>query len=221
MAGDPQPPGRAGGQRHARGDSFGGDMANGPSSSSAGWKREPPQTVQSSTGSSPSRSSFAADSGLLPIVRHSPSRVSIFIISAGVASHSGGVGARRGLREVARRCGEGTSIGSVGGITFASGSRARASTEGTCASCTGFKRRRGAFSAAQLALSFIGPCGSRRDACIALDLDYQAITRAESIQTPEALSSGIETLAKKNPHIRRPPSVSTETKERNKELNTK
>ena len=119
MAGDPQPPGRAGGQRHARGDVFGGDMANGPSSSSAGWKREPPQTAQSSTGSSPSSSSFAAASGLRPIVRHSPSRVSIFIISAGVASHSGGVGARRGLREVARRCGEGTSIGSVGGIGVA------------------------------------------------------------------------------------------------------
>ena len=121
MAGDPQPPGRAGGQRHARGDSFGGDMANGPSSSSAGWKREPPQTVQSSTGSSPSRSSFAADSGLLPIVRHSPSRVSIFIISAGVASHSGGVGARRGL--LGRRCGEGTiSRGAVCGLGVACGS---------------------------------------------------------------------------------------------------
>ena len=118
MAGDPQPPGRAGGQRHGRGDNFGGDMANGPSSSSAGRKgcREP-QTGQSS--SSPSSNSFAAESGLLPIVRHSPSRVSIFIISAGVASHSGGVGARRGLREVARRCGEGTSIGSVGGIGVA------------------------------------------------------------------------------------------------------
>ena len=121
MAGDPQPPGRAGGQRHARGDSFGGDMANGPSSSSAGWKREPPQTVQSSTGSSPSRSSFAADSGLLPIVRHSPSRVRIFIISAGVASHSGGVGARRGL--LGRRCGEGTiSRGAVWGLGVACGS---------------------------------------------------------------------------------------------------
>ena len=115
MAGDPQPPGRAGGQRHARGDSFGGDMANGPSSSSAGWKREPPQTAQSSTGSSPSSNMFAAESGLLPIVRHSPSRVSIFIISAGVASHSGGVGGRRGLCDVGRRCGEGTSIGSDGG----------------------------------------------------------------------------------------------------------
>ena len=115
---DPQPPGRAGGQRHARGDSFGGDIANGPSSSSAGWKsRRELQTGQSS--SSPSSSSFAALSGLLPIVRHSPSRVRIFIISAGVASHSGGVGARRGLREVARRCGEGTSIGSVGGIGVA------------------------------------------------------------------------------------------------------
>ena len=116
MAGDPQPPGRAGGQRHARGDVFGGDMANGPSSSSAGWKREPPQTAQSS-GSSPSSSSFAAESGLLPIVRHSPSRVSIFIISAGVASHRGGVGARRGL--LGRRCGEGTSIGSVCGLKVA------------------------------------------------------------------------------------------------------
>ncbi len=122
MAGDPQPPGRAGGQRHTtRGDVFGGDMANGPSSSSAGWKRRTePQMAQSSTGSSPSSSSCAADSGLAPIVRHSPSRVSIFIISAGPASH-GGVGARRGLR-VGRRCGEGTSIGSVGGISVACGS---------------------------------------------------------------------------------------------------
>ena len=119
MARDPQPPGRTGGQRQTRGDNFGGDMANGPSSSSAGLKgRREPQTGQSS--SSPSSNSFAADSGLLPIVRHSPSRVSIFIISAGVASHSGGVGARRGL--LGRRCGEGTSIGSVGGISVACGS---------------------------------------------------------------------------------------------------
>ena len=117
-----QPPGRAGGQRQTRGDVFGGDMANGPSSSSAGWKREPPQTAQSSTGStSPSSSSCAADSGLAPIVRHSPSRVSIFIISAGPA-HSGGVGVRRGLRELGRRRGEGTSIGSVCGNSVACGS---------------------------------------------------------------------------------------------------
>ena len=116
-----QPPGRAGGQRQTRGDVFGGDMANGPSSSSAGWKREPPQTAQSSTGStSPSSSSCAADSGLAPIVRHSPSRVSIFIISAGPL-HSGGVGARCGLRDVGRRCGEGTYIGSVCGISGACG----------------------------------------------------------------------------------------------------
>ena len=117
-----QPPGRAGGQRHVRGDNFGGDMANGPSSSSAGWKREPPQTAQSSTGSaSPSSNSCAAASGLLPIVRHSPSRVRIFIISAGVASHSGGVGARRGL--LGRRCGEGTiSRGAVCGLGVACGS---------------------------------------------------------------------------------------------------
>ena len=95
-------------------------MANGPSSSSAGWKREPPQTAHSS-GSSPSSSnSCAAASGLAPIVRHSPSRVSIFIISAGPL-HSGGVGARRGLR-AGRSRGEGTEIGSVGGISVACGS---------------------------------------------------------------------------------------------------
>ena len=92
-------------------------MANGPSSSSAGWNTAPPQTVQSSTGSSPSSSSCAAASGLAPIVRHSPSRVSIFIISAGPL-HSGGVGARRGLR-AGRSRGEGTEIGSVCGISVA------------------------------------------------------------------------------------------------------
>ena len=136
MAGDPQPPGRAGGQRHVRGDSFGGDMAKGPSSSSsAGWsRREPPQTPQSS-GSSQSSSSFAAASGLAPIVRHSspPSRLSSFITSAGVASHSGGVGARRGLRGVGRRCGEGTSMGFVCGISIAFDSC-------VFATCSGFTR---------------------------------------------------------------------------------
>ena len=129
-----QPPGRAGGQRHVRGDNFGGDMANGPSSSSAGWKREPPQTAQSS-GSSPSSSnSCAAARGLAPIVRHSspPSRLSSFITSAGVASHSGGVGARRGLR-AGRSRGEGTEIGSVCGISV---------TFDLCvvATCSGFTR---------------------------------------------------------------------------------
>jgi hypothetical protein len=153
-----QPPGRAEGQRHTtRGDNFGGDMANGPSSSSAGWKREPPQTAQSSTGSSPSSSSCAAASGLAPIVRHSPSRVSIFIISAGPALHSGGVGARRGLRD-GRPCGEGTSIGSVCGLSVACGSCPRALTEGTCATGTGLAGR-GAFFAAQLDPSRIAVCG--------------------------------------------------------------
>ena len=165
-----QPPGRAEGQRHTtRGDNFGGDMANGPSSSSAGWKREPPQTAQSSTGSSPSSSSCAAASGLAPIVFHSapPSRLSSFITSAGVASHSGGVGARRGLCDVGRRCGEGTSIGSVCGLLVASGSRARALTEGTCATC-GFTGGRGALLAVQLDASFFGSWRAISKASIAL-----------------------------------------------------
>ena len=133
---DAQPPGREAGQRHFRGDSFGGDIENGTSSSSASWKvrREPPQTAQSS-GSSQSSSSFAAASGLAPIVRHSspPSRLSSFITSAGVASHSGGVGARRGLCDVGRRCGEGTSMGFVCGISVAFDSC-------VFATCSGFTR---------------------------------------------------------------------------------
>ena len=83
-------PGARRGQRRNRGDSFGGDMANGPSDGAAAAASRPQQgTATDGAVVEARRRPLAVRgglSGLLPIVRHSPSRVRIFIISASAAS---------------------------------------------------------------------------------------------------------------------------------------